>query len=108
MEGSCELAEREGGQSEMMGAKPQVVYFSDEQEMVDLVTMTLSERFEVMPIIGLTQLDEALATLRKAKPDFVIVDPNLPSLDHEALSRQMKADAELKGIQILIVRDDVS
>jgi DNA-binding response OmpR family regulator len=92
----------------MLDIKPQVAYFSDEQEMVDLVTLTLSERFDVMPVIGMTSVDEALDILRQIKPDYVIVDPSLPSLDYQELSRWMKADAELKDIQILIVKDDVS
>lgn len=92
----------------MTGEKPLVVYLSDEQEMVDIVSTTLSERFDVMPVLGLTTLDEALDTLRQTKPNFVIVDPDLPSLDHQELSRRIKSDAELQGIQVLIVRDDVS
>jgi CheY-like chemotaxis protein len=90
----------------MMDVKPQVVYFSDEPEMVDLVAMTLSERFDVTPVIGMTSIDEALDALIETKPDFVIVDPNLPTMDHQELFRRLKADAQLKSIQILIVRDD--
>jgi DNA-binding response OmpR family regulator len=87
--------------------KPQVVYFSDEEEMADLVTLNLSGQFDVTPIIGMTPLDNALATLRRIKPDFVIIDPHLPSLDHQQLYRWIKTDPELVGIQILIVRDDM-
>lgn len=92
----------------MAGEKPLVVYLSDEQEMVDIVSITLSERFDVAPVIGMTSLDEALDALRQTMPDFVIVDPNLPSLDHQELARRIKSDGELQGIQVLIVRDDVS
>jgi CheY-like chemotaxis protein len=92
----------------MTGEKPLVVYFSDEQEMVDVVSMTLSERFDISPVFGLTTLEEALNTLHQIMPDFVIVDPDLPSLDHQELSRRIKSDTELQGIQVLIVRDDVS
>ena len=86
--------------------KPQVVYFSDEQEMVDLVKLTLSANFEVTPVIGLSTLEDALETLSAIKPDFVIVDPGLPSLDHQQLHQHMQADANLEGIQILLVSDD--
>jgi DNA-binding response OmpR family regulator len=86
--------------------KPQVVYFSDEQEMVELVKTTLSERFEVTPVVGMSSVDEALETLQTIRPDFVIVDPNLPSLDHQQLHGRMQADADLKNIRILIVSDD--
>jgi CheY-like chemotaxis protein len=90
----------------MVGIKPQVVYFSDEREMLELITLTLSEQFEVTPMTGVTHLDEALNTLRQIRPDYVIVDPNLASLDHEQLNQQIKQDEKLKGIQILIVRED--
>jgi CheY-like chemotaxis protein len=92
----------------MTGEKPLVVYFSGEQEMVDVVSMTLSERFDVTPVIGIVSLDEALDILRQTKPNFVIVDPDLLSLDHQELSQRIKSDAELQAIQFLIVRDDLS
>lgn len=90
----------------MTGIKPQVVYFSDEQEMADLVANNLSGQFEVTAVTGVTHLNEALDVLRQIKPDFVIVDPHLPSLDHRLLHQRLQTDAALKEIQILIVRDD--
>ena len=90
----------------MVDIKPQVVFFSDEQEMVDLVKLTLSAKFDVAPVIGHSSLEDALETLRALRPDFVIVDPHLPSLDHQQLYQGMQADADLKGVQILIVSDD--
>lgn len=90
----------------MPSDKPLVVYFSDEPEMVDLVKVALSDRFEVTGVTGVTRLDDALSALRRIKPDFVIVDPSLPSLDHQQLNHRIKADGALKGIQILIVRED--
>ena len=90
----------------MMGIKPQVVYFSDEQEMVELVASNLSDQFEVTPITWVADLDDALDALRRIKPDFVIVDPQLATLDHQQLHRGMQMDPALKGIQILIVRDE--
>jgi DNA-binding response OmpR family regulator len=89
----------------MTNVKSQVVYFSDEQEMVDLVTSTLSHQFEVTAVTGLTGLDDAVEALREIRPAYVIVDPHLESLDHQQLHRQIQADEELKGIHFLIVRD---
>ena len=90
----------------MTGLKPQVVYFCDEQEMADLVTLTLSERFEVTRVTGVAGLDGALGTLRRVKPDYIIVDPDFPGLDHQQFFDRIKGDAELKEIQVLIVRED--
>ena len=91
----------------MLSAKPQVVYLSDEQELTDLVRSALSERFDVTVVKEVSQLDDALRAIRQIKPDYVIVDPHVPSLDHDELRRRLKADAELSGIQILIVREDI-
>jgi CheY-like chemotaxis protein len=91
----------------MSGIKPQVVYFCDEQDMVDLVSLTLRDQFQVTPVAGVTSLDDALGILRQIKPDFVIVDPDLSSLNHQQLFDRIRAEAALKGIQILIVREDV-
>ena len=90
----------------MVQVKPQVVYFSDEQEMVDLVKLSLSANFDVTPVIGQPSLEDALETLLALGPDFVIVDPHLPSLDHQQLYQRMQTDVDLQGIQILIVSDD--
>jgi CheY-like chemotaxis protein len=90
----------------MTDVKPQVVYFSDEQETVDLVKLFLSHKFEVTGVTGATGIDDALNALRQLKPDYVLVDPHLPDLDHRQLHRQIKADEELKEIQILVIRDD--
>jgi len=91
----------------MLSAKPQVVYLSDEQELTDLVRSALSERFDVTVVTEVTQLDDALMAIQQIKPDYVIVDPQVPSLDHDELRRRIKANAELSGIQILIVREDI-
>ena len=90
----------------MTGLKPKVVYFCDEQEMVDLVTLTLSERFEVTWVAGVTGVDGALGALRRIKPDYIIVDPNFPGLDHQQFYSRIKGDTELREIQVLIVRED--
>jgi DNA-binding response OmpR family regulator len=89
----------------MVESKPRVVYFSDEQEMVDLVKLSLSANFDVTPVIGQPSLEDALETLRVLSPDFVIIDPHLPNLDHQQLYPRMQADVDLQGIQILIVSD---
>jgi CheY-like chemotaxis protein len=89
-----------------MDIKPQVVYISDEQEMVDLITVNLGDRFDVTPVTGVTHLEDAVDTLRQLKPEFVIVDPHLPGLDHRQLHQRVQSDPVLRGIQILIISDD--
>jgi DNA-binding response OmpR family regulator len=91
----------------MPRVKARVVYLSEEQEMTDLVKLALSERFDVTVVTEVNHPDDALKAIRRIKPDYVIVDPQLPSLDHDELHQRIKTDADLQGIQILIVREDV-
>ena len=92
----------------MTDTKPQVVYFSGAEEMLDRVTSVLSRQFEVTGVSGVTRLDDVLSTLRQIKPDYVLIDPHLPDISHRQLHRLTKGDEELKGIQLLVIRDDVS
>ena len=91
----------------MPSLKPRVVYLSEEQEMTDLVKLALSERFDVTVVTEVNHPDDALKAIRRIKPDYVIVDPQLPSLDHDELHQRIKTDADLRDVQILIVREDV-
>ena len=86
--------------------KAQVVYFCDDYEMADLVSLTLSDQFQVTTVTGVTHFDDAVNALRRIKPEYVIIDPNLPTLNHQELNRRIKVDEELKGIQILLIRED--
>jgi DNA-binding response OmpR family regulator len=92
----------------MTDAKPQVVYFSDKQALLDQVTTALSREFEVTGVTGVISLDELLLTVRRIKPDYVLVDPRLPDIDHQQLHHRIKSDEELNRIQILVIRDDPS
>ncbi len=86
--------------------KPQVVYFSSNVEMAELLSLTLNRYFDVTTTLGVAQVDEALDTIRKVRPDYVLIDPNAPGIAPQQLHSQIKADAELAHIQILIISDD--
>jgi CheY-like chemotaxis protein len=86
--------------------KPQVVYFCDEPELVERVKLSLSHTFEVVGVTDPTDLDGALSDLRRIRPNYVLVDPHLPALDHRQLHRRLKSDPALKDIQILVISED--
>jgi CheY-like chemotaxis protein len=86
--------------------KPQVVYFSANVEMAELLSLTLNRYFDVTTTLGVAQVDEALDTIRKVRPDYALVDPNAPGVAPQQLHSQIKADAELAHIQLLIISDD--
>jgi DNA-binding response OmpR family regulator len=89
----------------MSDSKPQVVYFGAEQATVEQVKAALSHSFKVAGITGVADLDEALSVIRQIGPDYVLVDPRLPGLDHQQLHLQLKADETLEEVQILAISD---
>ena len=70
--------------------KPQVVYFSTSVEMAELLSLTLNRYFEVTTTLGVAQVDEALNTIRKIRPAYVLVDPNAPGVAPQQLHSQIK------------------
>jgi CheY-like chemotaxis protein len=89
-----------------MDGKPHVVFFSNQQQTIDLVTAQLDEQFRITPVKGMTNVEDALEVLRQVQPDYVIIDPLLSTLDHQQLHSMIKNDPYLKGVQILLIRDD--
>jgi DNA-binding NarL/FixJ family response regulator len=47
--------------------------------------------------------DEAVALARHTRPDVVLMDADLPGLDTLAATRQIVADPELQGVQVMIL-----
>jgi len=90
----------------MTSIKPQIVYLSDKPELIELVRLKLSHTFEVTGVTDVADLDAALDVLRLIRPDYVLLDPHVPNLDHRQLHRRIKADEELNPIQILVIRED--
>jgi CheY-like chemotaxis protein len=86
--------------------KPQVVYFSASVEMAELLSLTLDRYFDVTTTLGVAQVEEALETVRKIRPDYVLVDPQAPALAPQQLHSQIKSDPGLAHIQILIISED--
>jgi hypothetical protein len=86
--------------------KPQVVYFTDNQEVVDRVISGLSRLFKVTPVMGETGINKALDILRDVKPDFVMIDPDLLTLDPQLFHQHIKADPSLSDVQFLLVQDE--
>lgn len=50
-----------------------------------------------------TDGEEALASLRGAKPDLVLLDLIMPKMDGISVLRQMKADDQLRTVPVVIL-----
>jgi DNA-binding response OmpR family regulator len=85
-----------------MSAKgKRVVCIEDEPEMIDLVRLILGKRgFDV---IGANGGIEGLETVRREKPDLVLLDLMMPDMDGWEVYQQIKADRSLEEIPVIVV-----
>ncbi|MBN1179765.1 MAG: response regulator [Anaerolineae bacterium] len=78
-----------------------VVCIEDEPEMIDLVRLILGRKgFELIGAVGGR---DGLETVRKVKPDLVLLDLMMPDMDGWEVYQQMKNDDELKDIHVIVV-----
>ena len=81
--------------------KKVVVCIEDEPEMIDLVKLILGRKgFDLVGAVGGR---EGLETVRKLKPDLVLLDLMMPDMDGWEVYQQMKADEALKDIPVVVV-----
>jgi DNA-binding response OmpR family regulator len=85
----------------MSADEMRVVCIEDEPEMIDLVRLILGRKgFEV---IGADGGVEGLETVRREKPDLVLLDLMMPDMDGWEVYQQIKADEELRTIPVVVV-----
>ncbi len=78
-----------------------VVCIEDEPEMIDLVRLILGRKgFDV---IGANGGIEGLETVRREKPDLILLDLMMPDMDGWEVYQQIKADVELRVIPVIVV-----
>jgi two-component system response regulator VicR len=78
-----------------------VVCVEDEPEMIELIRLILGRKnFELIGAVGGR---DGLGTIRKEKPDLVLLDLMMPDMDGWEVYQQMKADAELSEIPVIVV-----
>jgi len=85
----------------MAEEKKVVVCIEDEPEMIDLVKLILGRKG--FDLIGAVGGREGLETVRRLKPDLVLLDLMMPDMDGWEVYQKMKADDELKDIPVVVV-----
>jgi glucose-6-phosphate isomerase/CheY-like chemotaxis protein len=82
-------------------AGQKVVAIEDEPEMIGLLTRILEQKgFELVGAVGGRR---GLETIRREKPDLVLLDLMMPDMDGWEIYQQMKSDEELKDIPVIVV-----
>jgi two-component system response regulator VicR len=85
----------------MASEQMRVVCIEDEPEMIDLVRLILGRKgFDV---IGADGGVAGLETVKRERPDLVLLDLMMPDMDGWEVYQQIKADPELQEIPIVVV-----
>lgn len=78
-----------------------VVCIEDEPEMIDLVRLILGRKG--FYVIGANGGIEGLETVRREKPDLILLDLMMPDMDGWEVYQQIKADSNLREIPVIVV-----
>lgn len=77
-----------------------ILVADDELDIVDSMRMVLE--LEGFTVTTVSDARRILPTLRKVKPDILLQDINMPGLDPAKLVPQIRADATLPGLRVLV------
>jgi len=76
-----------------------VMIADDEADIVETVTLRLEAcGYTVSTTMGVNTIED----VRKAKPDLLLLDVIMPGMDGYAIIRELKRDAELTHIPVII------
>ena len=81
--------------------RAKIFLVEDEPSIIELVTLVLVNRGH--EVVTLTDGSEVVERVRREVPDLIILDIMIPNLNGFHVCQQIKTDANLKKIPILIV-----
>jgi len=84
-----------------MTTNKRILVIEDEAEMIDLTRIVLErEGYEVIGAVGGSR---GLELIKQEKPDLILLDLMMPDIGGWEVYRQMKADADLEHIPVIVV-----
>lgn len=78
-----------------------ILCIDDEPGVIELISLIL--RSQNIQVDGASSGKEALAMMHQTPPDAVLLDIMMPEMDGWEVYKQMRADATLKKIPVIIV-----
>ena len=85
----------------MTNPKYRVVWIEDDPELLRLGRLIFTHKgYDVVPV---NDSRDAVTMIRQEKPDVVMLDLMMPNVDGWDVYNQIKADAELKHIPVIVV-----
>jgi two-component system, OmpR family, response regulator VicR len=78
-----------------------IVCIEDEVEMIELIKLILTRKG--YQFYGAEGGELGLPLIRDTRPDLVLLDLMMPGMDGWEIYQQMKADAELQNIPVIII-----
>jgi PAS domain S-box-containing protein len=88
------------------GARYKLLYVEDEELNLQLVERVMASHPEY-ELICTMQGGQAIELAREHRPDLILLDLNLPDLSGEIVLAQLKDDATLQDIPVIMVTADV-
>ena len=85
----------------MAADQKQVVCIEDEPEMIELVQLILGK--QGFNVVGANGGIEGLETVRREKPDLILLDLMMPDMDGWEVYQQIKADSDLRKIPVIVI-----
>src|SRR5215475_13270548 len=85
----------------MHDAQKSIVIVDDTPENLRLLTQILSE--QGYRVRSAPNGERALATVRKERPDLILLDIVMPEMDGYEVCRQLKADPERQDIPVIFI-----
>lgn len=81
--------------------KARILCIEDEPDMIDLVRLILENKgYEVIGALG---GKVGLETIKREKPDLILLDLMMPDMDGWEVYRQLRADPQLKGTPVVVL-----